>query len=160
MDRADWSNTNLTTLTFGYGFNQDISKVVWSNSLKTITFGWIFNQEIGGNVVWPNSLTTLTFGDKFNNGNKDISNANWPNNLTTLDFGDSFNQDISNVNWPDSLTTLIWRRAPYSVLKIPSLQRITIRSTFDTRTACIMYGWCTIIKMGFSHQHMYRNQLP
>ncbi|ADO67156.1 hypothetical protein crov123 [Cafeteria roenbergensis virus] len=63
LTNVEWPKS-LTSLTFGWNFNQPIDKVAWSNSLLTLIFGNHFNKSIE-NVIWPESLTSLTFGYNF-----------------------------------------------------------------------------------------------
>ena len=87
---------SITHLTFGHHFDQDVSKL--PNSLIYLTFDHCFNQETHN---LPNSITHLEFGWNFK---QDVHNL--PNSLTHLTFGFAFNQDVSNL--PNSLTHLIF----------------------------------------------------
>ena len=72
---------NLTHLTFGWDFNQNVDLPC---NLTHLTFGNNFNQ----NVNLPCTLTHLTFGNDFN------QNVDLPRNLTHLTFGNNFNQNV------------------------------------------------------------------
>jgi hypothetical protein len=92
----------LTHLTFGYHFNQRIDKDVLPNNLTHLTFGWNFNQRIDKDVL-PNRLLNLTFGHDFNQYiYKDVL----PDSLSNLTFGYCFNQQLKKDVFPNSLTHL------------------------------------------------------
>ncbi len=79
---------NLTKLTFGYYFNQQLSSL--PSSLTNLTFGTCFNQELSS---LPLSLTTLIFGNDFNQKIECL-----PPNLQILRFGSLFNH-FSSKFW-------------------------------------------------------------
>jgi len=56
---------SVTHLTFGYYFNQELTKGSIPNSVTHLTFGYFFNQVLKEGVI-PNSVTYLTFGYYFN----------------------------------------------------------------------------------------------
>src|SRR5207248_1529097 len=85
--------SNVTHLTFGHDFNQDIKSAI-PISVTHLTFGYKFNQNI--KTAIPSNVTHLTFGHNFN---QDIKSA-IPTSVTHLFFGYRFNQDITKNNIP------------------------------------------------------------
>jgi hypothetical protein len=71
---------NLTHLTFGYYFNQQVNNL--PKSLIHLTFGYKFNQKVEN---LPNLITYLTFGRKFNQ-----KAENLPNLITHLTLSKKF----------------------------------------------------------------------
>jgi len=97
---------NLTNLTFGYNFNQNINALQNSfPNLTSLTFGYSFDQCIDElKNSFPN-LISLTFGSCFNQ-NIDALQNSFPN-LTSLTFGFYFNQNIDALkNSFPNLTSL------------------------------------------------------
>nr|URM61964.1 F-box and FNIP repeat domain containing protein [Mimivirus sp.] len=89
---------NVTHLTFGQDFNQNINGYI-PNTITNLTFGFRFNKSIKNCI--PDSVTNLTFGSNFNQNIKDCI----PNSVTNLTFGWDFNQDIKNCI-PNTITNL------------------------------------------------------
>ena len=101
IDDIDSIHTNITHLTFGWLFNQNIKDYI--PSLVThLTFGYDFNQGIKDCI--PTSVTHLTFGWHFNQNIKDCI----PSSVTHLTFGCDFNQNIKDCI-PSSVTHLTFR---------------------------------------------------
>ena len=88
VDHLFLSNTQLTHLTFGYHFNQEVT--ILPQQLTHLTFGSLFNQEVAN---LPPLLTHLTFGYYFN---QQVENL--PPLLTHLTFGDNFNQEVTRFH--------------------------------------------------------------
>jgi hypothetical protein len=62
---ADTFKYNPAVLTFGYCFNQSLSKESIPSNVTDLTFGYYFNQPlIKGSI--PLSVTYLTFGYSYN----------------------------------------------------------------------------------------------
>ena len=115
--------SNLTHLTFGCYFNQEVYNL--PKNLTHLTFGFWFNksvdnlpyshmcEKIANGVRPPEYLTHLTFGHQFNKSvdatrkNKIFTGApknnivfdgdNLPASLTHLIFGNSFNYKVYNL---------------------------------------------------------------
>ena len=115
----------MTTLTFGWCFNQIIAPNTLPKNLTTLIFGRRFNQEIDPNTL-PKNLTTLIFGHDFNQ--KIIPNT-LPKNLTFLTFGDNFNQKIESETLPDNLIAITF--GPKFSQKIDYLPSNIQDITFD-----------------------------
>ena len=82
--------SSITSLIFGYSFNQDIGDIL-PNSLKKLTFDHSFNKSIKESI--PSSVTHLTFGHQFN---QDIK-KHITNSVIYLTFGFMFNQAIKGT---------------------------------------------------------------
>jgi hypothetical protein len=100
---TDWSSlTSVHTVTFGDGFNQDVSNIIWPINLQYLTFGRVFQQNIS-QCNFPDSIHTLVFSDIYG---LNILHVHWPISLHTLSI--CINQDviISQIRWPPNLKTL------------------------------------------------------
>ena len=80
------NNINLTHLTFGHHFNQEIN--LSNINLTHLTFGCCFDKKI--NLLKNINLTHLTFEYDFNQKIDLLNNIN----LTHLTFGSNFSQEI------------------------------------------------------------------
>lgn len=89
----------LTSLTFGYHFNNPIAIGVLPDSLISLTFGSLFDQPLDINVL-PKSIQHLVFGDLFNN--VFVS----PESIVSLEFGFRFNLPITDSMLSVSLRSL------------------------------------------------------
>lgn len=118
---------NLTNLTFGKEFNQDINGML-PPSLAYLEFGENFNKYIEPNGI-PNSITHLTFGRDFN---QEIPVGMLPNSLTHLEFGDRFNKRIAPNAFPASLKYLKFGRDFRQ--EVPdSIKHLTFKSEFESK---------------------------
>ena len=73
---------NLTTLIFGYEFNQKIKPNSLPHNILTLVFGYKFNQIIDTEML-PDNLVNLTFRDTFN---QQLDVKILPLNLTNITF--------------------------------------------------------------------------
>ncbi|KAN0055686.1 hypothetical protein ACTA71_011569 [Dictyostelium dimigraforme] len=94
--------SNLTTLVFGFYFNQLINENILPNSLRILKFGFEYNQRINENVL-PKSLERISFQNKFNQSLKYL-----PGSIKEIKFlyGSNFKQRINSSELPSSLTKL------------------------------------------------------
>ena len=75
---------SLTSLKFGYHFNQPLAQRVLPASLTSLIFGYLFNKPLTQGV-FPASLISLNFGDYFD---QPLAQGVLPASLTSLNFGD------------------------------------------------------------------------
>jgi hypothetical protein len=84
----------LNTLILSRDYNQDITHVKFPDTLTTLEFGFAFNQCNGLNITF-NSLRILYIGYNFNQ----YIVAYWPE-LRDLRFGSQFNHKLTDINCP------------------------------------------------------------
>jgi len=73
-------NSDKTTLTFSFYFNEPIDNFEFSENLRTIIFGYSFNQNID-NVKLPNFLITIVFDCCFSHR---IDKVKFPDSLESI----------------------------------------------------------------------------
>jgi phage-related protein len=158
-ERVDMSSgdmpKNLTHLTFGRFFNQDVRNRLPPN-LTHLTFDWNFDQDIRNGL--PTTLTHLTFGDDFN---QDVRNG-LPDNLTHLTFAYSFNQDIRN-GLPDTLTHLKFGNRFNQDVRNglpPNLTHLTFDWEFNQDVRNGLPSTLTHLIFGYNFRQDIRDGLP
>ncbi|KAN0025712.1 hypothetical protein ACTFIU_010306 [Dictyostelium citrinum] len=94
--------SNLTTLEFGYKFNNEIGVNILPNSLKKLKFGNYYTQPLNENVL-PHGLKTIIFGDWFNQTLKNL-----PNSIEEIKFNSKsyYKTEINSIELPQSLKKL------------------------------------------------------
>ena len=85
---------SLTSLNFGYDFNQPLIQGVLPASLISLNFGYHFNQPLAQGVL-PASLISLIFGYRFN---QQLAQRVLPASLITLKISSNYNHSLSNIN--------------------------------------------------------------
>ena len=83
---------NVTTIIFGYEFNQPVDNL--PKSIKIIIFGFEFNQPVDN---LPNSVSIIKFGGLFNQSVDKL-----PNSVSIIKFKCSFNQSVDKL--PNSVS--------------------------------------------------------
>ena len=107
---------NLTTLTFGYKFNQKIEPNILPENLINLTFGYDFIQKIDLNIL-PYNLKNIEFNwnpIRINNTSYVEMVNNIPSYYDVKIFIFSYNiLDNNNLKWPiyDNITVLINKKS-------------------------------------------------
>jgi hypothetical protein len=117
----NFSDSKLTHLTFGEGFNQLADNL--PNSITHLTLGFDFNRPVDN---LPNSITHLIFKYSFNQPVNKL-----PSSITHLEFGMYFNHPVDKL--PNSITHLTFGLTFNKLLdKLPSsLTHLTFGDYFD-----------------------------
>jgi len=93
---------NITHLSFGDNFNQELNKGDIPESVIYLNLGDKFNQELKEGVI-PESVIHLNLGNKFN---KPLKQKDIPNGVIHLKFSHFFNQLLKKGDIPESVMYL------------------------------------------------------
>ncbi|KAK5581558.1 hypothetical protein RB653_001594 [Dictyostelium firmibasis] len=95
--------TCLETLEFGEDFNCSIfCENIIPYGVTSLSFGFNYNQPIKPGVL-PNTITSLNLGGRFNHK---LSNGSIPNSVTNLQFGYYYNKPIEPGVLPSSIKSI------------------------------------------------------
>lgn len=147
---------NLTHLTFGFYFYQNIQQNILPPNLTHLTFGFHFNLEIKQNVL-PKTLTHLTFGTYFN---QKIQQNILPPNLTFLKFICKYNQKFEKDVLPSSLTYLIINWQYNKKIKENVLPQNLIHLRFDSIYNKQIVIPSSLKELGFYCNCNIKNNIP
>eukprot|EP01133_Synstelium_polycarpum_P006089 gene6089-7052_t len=92
----------VTTLEFGYYFNEPLEVGSLPATLETLTFGELFRKDIVRGLL-PAGLKTLVLGGSFNS---ELLPGVLPSGITTLTFGSLYSHRLRPGLLPSSLKTL------------------------------------------------------
>jgi hypothetical protein len=144
---------NITYLTIGHSFNQDIRDCI-PNSVTHLSFSGCFNHNIKGCI--PNSVTNLTFNEYFDRDIKDCI----PDSVITLTIG--FNRTIKNCI-PNSVKQLIFNNNFNQDIKdsIPnSVTHITFGHCFNQSIKDCIPNSVTHLIFGFAFNQDIKDCIP
>ncbi|KAN0033493.1 hypothetical protein ACTA71_007180 [Dictyostelium dimigraforme] len=129
--------SSITSITFGFSFDQKIPMHFLPDNLQTLIFIGQYNQILEEDVL-PSTITSIQFGYSFNQS----LNGNWlPRNIKALKFGEEFSQPVEDINnfLPKSLTSLIlpfkYNSSPVDFKMDGSLLEVASTTTTTTTTS-------------------------